>query len=148
MASPAANVDDSGPGPEPDATVGPGITFNHTKFPYVKTTARINVGDDGDSEPQQSDSDDVGGIYTEDNWQSFSKPHESLQFFDCKFYPYTAPGVDPVFVVTGGAEVCLSTHLKFLFTLQCSFPFIRPLSFGRWSRRLATRSCAGGMMTM
>ena len=97
--------DDDAPNPQADASVGSGYIFNHTKFPYVKTTARINVGDE-DSGQKQFESDDISDIYTEDQSQTFSKPHEPLQFFDCEFYPYTAPGVDPVFVVTGGAEVC------------------------------------------
>ena len=84
-------------GQQPDADFGPGIKFNHQRFPQIKTVARINVGDESTNV--------IDTIYAENNPQSFSKPQEPLQFFDCKFYPYTAPGVDPVFVVTGGAEV-------------------------------------------
>ncbi|MCJ1356341.1 MAG: hypothetical protein MMC33_006336 [Icmadophila ericetorum] len=36
--------------------------------------------------------------------QSLDKPHEPTQFFDCKFYPYTPPGVDPVFALVGKTE--------------------------------------------
>ena len=41
-------------------------------------------------------------------WQGYSKKEEPTQFFDCKFYPYTAPGVDPLFAFVGGSEVRLA----------------------------------------
>ncbi|MCJ1251397.1 hypothetical protein MMC30_008630 [Trapelia coarctata] len=46
-------------------------------FPTVKGIARIN---------------------------SLDKKHEDTQFFDCQFYPYTLPGVDPVFAIVGKGE--------------------------------------------
>ena len=97
--------------PQPDADIGPGIIFKHAKFPHVKTVARINVSDD--------ESNLVDAIYTENLPQSFLKPHEPIQFFDCKFYPYTAPGVDPVFVVTGGAEVSQGLEMLLHKGTQC-----------------------------
>jgi hypothetical protein len=33
------------------------------------------------------------------------------QFYDVEFYPYTAPGVDPVFAVCGGPFVCRTLPL-------------------------------------
>ncbi len=35
-------------------------------------------------------------------------------FFAVQFYPFTAPGVDPVFAVTGGCEVRLFLSALFL----------------------------------
>ncbi|MCJ1297490.1 hypothetical protein MMC08_000277 [Hypocenomyce scalaris] len=53
-------------------------------FPTLKSTARIN---------------------------SFEKRLEATQFFDCKFYPYTAAGVDPVFAVVGKRETIICRPL-------------------------------------
>ncbi|MCJ1415906.1 hypothetical protein MMC32_002241 [Xylographa parallela] len=46
-------------------------------FPTIKSIARIN---------------------------SLDRKHEATQFFDCQFYPYTVPGVDPVFATVGKHE--------------------------------------------
>jgi hypothetical protein len=37
--------------------------------------------------------------------QSLNKTEENTEFFDCKFYPFTEHGIDPVFAVVGRAEV-------------------------------------------
>ncbi|MCJ1378345.1 hypothetical protein MMC17_001442 [Xylographa soralifera] len=36
--------------------------------------------------------------------QSLDRKHEATQFFGCQFYPYTLPGVDPVFATVGKRE--------------------------------------------
>jgi len=37
--------------------------------------------------------------------QHVSNRYRVAQFYDVEFYPYTVPGVDPVFAVTGRANV-------------------------------------------
>ena len=40
------------------------------------------------------------------------KETEKVSFFDVKFYPYTTPGVDPVFAIVGMAEVSHFVRLR------------------------------------
>ena len=53
--------------------------------------------------------------------QSLDKPHEPTQFFDCKFYPYTPPGVDPVFALVGKTEVRTYITTTLGQSLSCFF---------------------------
>ncbi|KAA6414919.1 MAG: hypothetical protein FRX48_01669 [Lasallia pustulata] len=86
-------------------------------FPSLKSTARIN---------------------------SFEKRIEATQFFDCKFYPYTAAGVDPVFAVVGKRETIICRPLK---SKNAGFEVLRwfqdddpnvDLNSLAWSRDLTT----------
>ena len=65
-------------------------------FPAFKAFARLNVR----VSPTCPD-----GLPRFIIWQSLQKKVEPTTFYDVKFYPYTAPGVGPVFAVVGGTEV-------------------------------------------
>ena len=78
-----------------------------SNFPTLKAYARLNVGI---FSPRGSFPWLASSLLTT-NEQSMDK-NEQTSFFDVKFYPYTAPGLDPVFAIVGMAEVSPSIGLR------------------------------------
>ncbi|MCJ1307869.1 hypothetical protein MMC25_001517 [Agyrium rufum] len=66
------------------------------------------------SDPEQADASykSFPVIKTTLRYPSFEKAHESLVFFDCKFYPYDADDADAIVAVTGGQETLICRLVK------------------------------------